>query len=197
MHTFRRHLTYANVTATLALVFAMSGGALAANHYLIHSTKQISPKVLKALRGKAGPKGSTGATGPTGATGAGGKEGAVGKDATIPAIVWQPLALEHGWLEYTAENFGAPSYTKDVEGFVHLSGALNGGSQKDITFATLPVGFRPRTESAWVRAASTNGAGDPHLVDIEIESTGTMAVANGSSATDAFVSLEGVSFYAG
>jgi hypothetical protein len=45
----RRHLTYANVAATLALVFSMSGGALAAKHYLIDSTKQISPKVLKSL----------------------------------------------------------------------------------------------------------------------------------------------------
>jgi hypothetical protein len=27
----RRHLSYANVAATIALVFAMSGGALAAN----------------------------------------------------------------------------------------------------------------------------------------------------------------------
>jgi hypothetical protein len=45
----RRHLTYANVTATLALVLAMSGGAFAAKHYLIGSTSQISPSVLKSL----------------------------------------------------------------------------------------------------------------------------------------------------
>ncbi|TMK99036.1 MAG: collagen-like protein [Actinobacteria bacterium] len=70
----RRHLNYANVTATLALVLAMSGGALAAKHYLINSTKQISPKVLKALRGKAGK------AGPTGNAGATGKEGPAGKD---------------------------------------------------------------------------------------------------------------------
>src|ERR1700712_1050053 len=45
----RRHLSYANVTATLALVFAMSGGALAAKHYLVTKTNQISPKVLKSF----------------------------------------------------------------------------------------------------------------------------------------------------
>ncbi len=45
----RKRLTYANVTATLALVFSMSGGALAASHYLIKSTKQISPKVLRSF----------------------------------------------------------------------------------------------------------------------------------------------------
>ncbi len=84
-------LTFANVTATLALVFAMSGGALAANHYLLTSTKQISPKVLKALKGgshtagAAGPHGPTGATGPMGATGPAGKEGAPGKEGQAGA----------------------------------------------------------------------------------------------------------------
>jgi len=32
MNSIRRHLSYANVVATMALVFAMSGGALAATH---------------------------------------------------------------------------------------------------------------------------------------------------------------------
>ncbi len=49
MRTLRRHLSYANVTATLALVFAMSGGALAAKHYLVNSTKQLNPTVIKSL----------------------------------------------------------------------------------------------------------------------------------------------------
>src|ERR1700736_5282305 len=81
-----RRLSYANVTATLALFFAMSGGALAAKHYLINSAKQINPKVFTALKGKpgaTGAKGTTGATGSTGAagsTGAPGKEGATGKE---------------------------------------------------------------------------------------------------------------------
>jgi hypothetical protein len=73
----RKRLSYANVTATLALVFAMSGGAMAASHYLINSTKQINPKVLKKLTGKPG---KTGAIGAAGATGAIGKEGPQGKE---------------------------------------------------------------------------------------------------------------------
>jgi hypothetical protein len=79
----RRHLNYANVTATLALVLAMSGGAFAAKHYLINSTKQISPKVLKALKGKAGKAGAAGKEGPSGkdgAPGATGKEGLRGAE---------------------------------------------------------------------------------------------------------------------
>lgn len=73
----RKRLTYANVVATLALVFAMSGGALAASKYLITSTKQISPKVIKSLKGKAGPRGKQGLAGPTGPAG---KEGQAGKN---------------------------------------------------------------------------------------------------------------------
>jgi hypothetical protein len=45
-----RRLKFANVAALLALVLAMSGGALAARHYLITSTSQISPRVLSELR---------------------------------------------------------------------------------------------------------------------------------------------------
>ena len=49
--------------ALLALFIAMGGTAIAAHHYLISSTKQISPKVLKALKGNAGPSGASGAPG--------------------------------------------------------------------------------------------------------------------------------------
>jgi hypothetical protein len=87
---FQRHLSYANVVATMALVFAMGGSALAAKHYLITSTKQIKPSVLKSLKGKTG---TTGATGPQGAAGAAGTTGGQGKEgppglsalSTLPA----------------------------------------------------------------------------------------------------------------
>jgi hypothetical protein len=85
MRIFRRRLNYANVTATLALVFAMSGGALAAKHYVINSTSQLSPKVLKALKGKTGktgPAGAMGKEGPPGKEGGAGREGPPGKNGT-------------------------------------------------------------------------------------------------------------------
>jgi collagen triple helix repeat protein len=74
----RRRMTFANVAMTLALVFAMSGGAFAAGKFLITSTKQISPKVLKSLRGKAGPAGAVGTQGPAGPTGPVGPQGPAG-----------------------------------------------------------------------------------------------------------------------
>lgn len=64
--------------AGLALFFALGGSAIAAKHYLITSTKQIKPSVLKALRGKAGPQGVPGAPGPAGPVGAQGPKGEQG-----------------------------------------------------------------------------------------------------------------------
>jgi Collagen triple helix repeat (20 copies) len=74
----KRRITYANVAATLALVFAMSGGAYAAKRYLITSTGQINPKVLKSLKGASGKNGSAGAQGPAGTAGAAGAKGDAG-----------------------------------------------------------------------------------------------------------------------
>jgi hypothetical protein len=72
----RGRLSYANVVATLALVFAMSGGAAyAASHFLITSTKQIKPSVLAQLKGRAGPAGPAGAAGVAGAVGPAGPAG--------------------------------------------------------------------------------------------------------------------------
>jgi hypothetical protein len=76
----RRRLSYANVVATLALVFAMSGGAMAAKHYMINSTSQINPKVLKKLKGNSGRAGSQGAAGATGKEGLAGKDGKTGPE---------------------------------------------------------------------------------------------------------------------
>ncbi len=86
-----KRLTYANIAMTVVLVFAMSGGALAASKYLITSTKQISPKVLKQLKGKAGPAGAAGATGAQGPQGPGGNgqngtPGANGENVTAKAV---------------------------------------------------------------------------------------------------------------
>ena|ERR1700722_7667427 len=102
----RRHATYANVVATMALLFAMSGGALAAGHYLITSTKQISPKVRKALKGNVGPRGLTGSTGPSGPEGKQGligPEGHEGKQGTSAPTLWASVLVN--------EITGTPSIT--------------------------------------------------------------------------------------
>ena len=112
----RSRFTYANVAVTIALVFAMSGGAYAAGRYVITSTKQISPKVLKALKGAsgkngapgaagaqgpAGPAGAAGAKGETGAKGELGTTGGSGESVTGRAFVGQKGTCKEGGAEFT------------------------------------------------------------------------------------------------
>jgi Collagen triple helix repeat (20 copies) len=95
LEKLKKHLSYANVAATMALVFALTGGAVAASSHggggsgsgspskasvaSAHYTAAAAKKKSKApARGPAGPKGATGATGATGAAGATGPAGAPG-----------------------------------------------------------------------------------------------------------------------
>jgi hypothetical protein len=96
----RRHLSYANVAATMALVFSMAGGAMAAKHYLITSTGQISPKVLKKLKGHNGKNGATGPTGSAGAkgtTGEAGPRGERGEAGPFPSTLPSGKTITGTW----------------------------------------------------------------------------------------------------
>jgi hypothetical protein len=107
MGLLRRHLTYANVAASLALFLALGGAAYAATQLPKNSvgTNQIrkeavtAAKIAKKTRqqlqgqrgpaGQQGPQGKTGKTGAKGATGARGAQGntgAPGADGTGPAF---------------------------------------------------------------------------------------------------------------
>src|SRR5258705_12135535 len=86
----RRHLSYANVTATLALFVALGGGAYAATKLPANSVTSVQVKNGSLLAkdfkkgqlktGKAGPAGpdrQQGVRGLTGVTGASGLAGAI------------------------------------------------------------------------------------------------------------------------
>jgi hypothetical protein len=130
----RKRITYANVVATLALVFAMSGGALAANHYLISSTKQLSPKVFKALKGKTGATGKSGASGATGATGATGAAGATGPQGLAGAKGDPGTPGANG----TARAFGVMAST----------GSMVAAKTKNLTASKIGTGVYCLTPSA-------------------------------------------------
>src|SRR5258708_2366712 len=115
----RKRLSYANVTATLPLVFAMSGVALAAHHYLINSTKQINPKVLKVLKGKTGKEGPAGKEGLTGKEG---KEGLAGKEGS-PAVVLAKGQTELG--TYATWGVGGGYLGTNEDYRIPLSGPLH------------------------------------------------------------------------
>jgi hypothetical protein len=74
----RKRLSYANVVATLALVLALGGGTAWATNYIIVSTHQIRPSVLKSLRGNRGPRGYAGTDGTNGTNGTNGPTGPAG-----------------------------------------------------------------------------------------------------------------------
>jgi hypothetical protein len=113
-----RRFNYANVAATLALVFSMSGGAMAASHYLITSTKQIKPSVLRQMRGKRGAAGARGVTGPQGPQGTSGKEGQQGPAGPFPATLATGQTLTGVYnLEGTNSATSGPSYAGSAISF--------------------------------------------------------------------------------
>lgn len=101
MEFLRRHLTYANVAATLALFLALGGAAYAATQLPRNSVGtgqlraeavtagKIAKKTRKQLQGDRGPagaqgpQGKTGKQGPKGATGTKGAQGATGARGPI------------------------------------------------------------------------------------------------------------------
>jgi hypothetical protein len=166
----RRHLSYANVAATLALVFTMSGGALAANHYLINSTKQISPKVLKKLKGttgRTGAGGALGAAGAAGAAGATGKEGAKGSTGPEGAKGFTGPGGEPGTARaYAAVNGDGTINSAHSKNVLSVSTPSEGiyclklPSSIPIT-ATTPVATIDITGTGWTSPASASIENNP------------------------------------
>jgi hypothetical protein len=211
MYIFRRGpSSYANVTATLALLFAMSGGALAANHYLISSTKQINPSVLKKLKGSTGATGLTGAAGregpagkegPTGKEGPLGKEGPAGKEgkegdiaamkrwratvatAAVSEAAATPVALATvGPFTVTGKCFAATTNTEAAT-YVSSSEAGAYGDSYEGTLSTpLPVGEEEEL------GPPASGVTAEHKPSFRGPGDGSWALesANGSVAVDGF-----------
>lgn len=147
----RPRLTYANVTATLALFFALTGGAIAARHYLINSTSQISPKVLKKLQGHAGPRGVPGAPGTSGAEGPKGEPGPL--LATLPS----------GKTEKGAYNLAGNRYS-------------GGGAYYPSVEATypIPIGFEPTI--TLVKPGGSPTAACPGTVEAPTAAPGNLCI---------------------
>jgi hypothetical protein len=116
-------------------------------------------------------------------TGAGAPSASAGGPGSCP---WTPLTLVNGWhSEQSAFGTGDPSYCIEIDGMVHLSGSLAGGST--IEFAVLPAAARP-AHRVELNMYTVNGT----IGTLIINSTGDM-LATGTSATQ-FTSLAGLSF---
>jgi Collagen triple helix repeat (20 copies) len=183
----RRRMTFTNVAMTLVLVFAMSGGAYAAKHYVITSTKQISPKVLKALQGKSGANGANGvngANGKDGAPGAPGEKGAAGKDGV--SVTSSKLASKNANCPEGGSEFTSAESKKTY--------ACNGAEGKQGSPWTaggkLPAGA---TETGtWTLHAPAKGPGEYRATNIsfpiplaaELNNTATIFVKSGESTPE-------------
>lgn len=107
-----------NVVAWLALFVAMGGTSMAASHYLITSTRQIKPSVLRKLhgaKGAPGAKGTNGVNGARGPEGKEGKEGVAGKDGKDGAEGHEGKEGKEGGLIWRGEYSAGTTYkTKEV-----------------------------------------------------------------------------------
>lgn len=121
LRQMRRRFTFANVVAVIALLFSMSGAAIAARHYLITSTRQISPKVLRELRGRNGQRGATGQSGAAGPQGATGSQGAAG-----PQGVTGPQGPAGPGLMAYASNKGGCALENELGNFCYPSSPSSG-----------------------------------------------------------------------
>lgn len=170
----RRRPSYASIASTLALFLVIGGGsawAVTHHHYLITSTSQIKPKVLKKLRGHNGTSGTAGARGANGATGATGVTGATGATGVAGIVVGTNgttslSAISSAIVEATAPSTGTFLVTGQVSGAEtnpQVDGALS-CSIVDITKA-------PGTDLASSAATFPKETAANSLVDVTVQAS--------------------------
>jgi hypothetical protein len=119
----------ATVIAVVALFLAAGGTALGAHHFLITSTHQIKPTVLRHLhgaRGATGPAGPVGAQGPAGPTG---PTGPPGPTILSPlTTVRAPVIKVHNKDEATSIAT-CPAGSRVVSGAQYTGFAIDNGSE--------------------------------------------------------------------
>ncbi len=174
MDRIRRHLSYANVAATLALMFAISGGAIAASggftsggalHACVNGEGTL--KLLKAGRhcthgqktvvwnqaGPAGPRGATGATGASGTAGAPGAPGAPAVSLWARVSATGSLQAGSGVVSVT----GTDPYEVQFDRNVRSCGAA--GSVNNGTFGVVFASLTTSANVATAFVAVTDEAG--------------------------------------
>jgi hypothetical protein len=160
----RRHLSYANVASTLALVFAMGGGAYAAlspvHNGVIHTCYRGSNGALRVVRagarcgrreralafdqrGPVGRRGATGLPGPMGKTGATGKTGPAGRagrSVTSATLGVGSGACPSGGSSFTTVSGTTSACNGIATGFASVDAAGTLAASRNVTAAQLGAG---------------------------------------------------------
>ncbi len=123
------------VVAIVALIFALTGGAFAADHYLgaSASKKQTAKRGPKGAKGDTGAPGPVGPKGDAGANGANGSNGANGADGQSVTSVAEPAGANCAAGGYKLTSASGTQYVcngKDGEG--------GGGGGEAVLPETLP-----------------------------------------------------------
>src|SRR5436853_41641 len=174
----KNRLGIPGLIAVIALVFAMGGAAFAAKKYVITSTKQIKPSVLKQLRGKAGPPGAPGANGTNGkdgtngTNGTNGPPGAPGKSVVTDTIDPGEQGCDEGGVSVEVEGSGtSQAICNGTEGSPWTAGGILPAGQpqtgvygdvfQESQFIAIPISFtlpvEPAPEPIFVEGASATG----------------------------------------
>ncbi len=145
------------VIAAAAIFFALGGSAMAARHYLITSTSQIKPSVLKALQGAAGSVGPTGPVGPSGSVGPQGPVGAVGPQGPASPTNLSSLTIVAGESKSVPkESVGTSVATCPAGSHVVSGGGYNG-------LAFLVASGMESSHQSWLVVAANETPISTHL----------------------------------
>ncbi len=209
MRSIRRHLSYANVAATLCLVLVLGTGVAVAGKNLIPGSKikphtitgkqvkkgSLPASVLKGglVAGATGPQGPQGATGPTGPTQPADPIHYVAPATTAcdqnPGTFCQTGSV--AWFNWGA-GYAPVGYFKDASGVVHLQGGatwtLHQGDHP-VPIFYLPPGYRPSDGTRIVGVYAGNGI----FKYVEVKTNGAVEFPH----NETFVALDSITFLPG
>jgi hypothetical protein len=106
----------------------------------------------------------------------------------IRTIKWIEVTFLNSWVNY-GQGYNGAGYCKDGMGFVHLRGLVKDGTI-DTTVFTLPVGYRPSAHELNIVMTNYNVFGR-----LDVNNNGDVVAFAPSS--NVWVSLDGITFYAG
>jgi hypothetical protein len=108
-------------------------------------------------------------------------------DKEVVDLVWHPLTLLHGWVNYNTSR--VPAWALDAQGIVHFRGAIANGTS--LQFARLPVAVRP---TAVVCVATNLTGAAPGRINIHPDGSADVGYYNAFSDAQTFTSLDGVTY---